>query len=138
MPPVCDGWMLPGGYQERRGRRVYWWLMEAQKHDRAALWRVLTDLLPEYILRDLHSGAVARLGGHRRRAAFLFADLVGYTSMWHQLNTDYHDRPLLRRQVALLEPNSSTLLTSTFLLTLSPTIPPRRSHTLGMCEDSWA
>ena len=103
----CNKGKEGGGIQERTGRRVYWWLMEARRREWVALWRVLTDLLPEYILRDLHSGATARLGGHYRRATVLFADLVGYTTMWHQLSTRYHDRPLLRRQVAPRKPCTS-------------------------------
>ena len=65
-------------------RRIGWLLAAEQQRRRGEVWAALADLLPEHVIADLSRGEPAppaRAG----RAAVLFADLVGYTARWHQL-----------------------------------------------------
>jgi hypothetical protein len=48
-------WVLSGNL----GRRVHWRLMERRKEEWAAVWRALTDLLPEEAVRGLCRAARA-------------------------------------------------------------------------------
>jgi hypothetical protein len=50
----------------------------------AEVWAVLADLLPEHVIAGLSRGEPAP-PGRAGRAAVLFADLVGYTARWHEL-----------------------------------------------------
>ena len=74
---VCVAWVA----QENAGQRVHWSLAQRRRRDWAALWRLLTDLLPAPVVRDLRAAAGKAGGGggggRRRAAAVLFADLVG-------------------------------------------------------------
>jgi class 3 adenylate cyclase len=67
---------------EGAARRVHWRLVERRKREWAALWRALTDLLPEDVVRARYSGVPAAGASRRRPALALFADLVGYTALW--------------------------------------------------------
>jgi hypothetical protein len=63
---------------EAAERRVLWRLGERRRREWAALWRALTNLLPEDVLRDRYrAGPAAGACGRRRPALALFADLVG-------------------------------------------------------------
>jgi class 3 adenylate cyclase len=89
---ICFAWVV----QENTGQRVHWSLAQRRRRDWTALWRLLTDLLPVPVVRDLRAGG-GKGGGRRRVAAVVFADLVGYTALWHGLERRHAGDPAARR-----------------------------------------